>query len=295
MRNFGWSSPFYVHWMCAVCGWYRPFIPLHHALSLSLRFFLHPLSGSSGRTQTPVARCVALIQYWHKGGMGTRCVYVLGAATHTKWIILTRSCIQSAVLPSSFSSSSIPATRLTFVPALNCEKAHCNQATCRLIQFVLFGTCLGIIFISYALQMTTLLLRGSPCSATFKGKGSQWNSQGKCAGIKLFVLAPSPKKRKHWCHLTNTRNNPLNNLYMSFCVIQGAPGVYLPEEAVQCNIYTDRRSIKDLLVFVFKLKGQSSNFVQCLIAMWQFSVRGHLQMRLCSLESVSQRADTPFE
>lgn len=119
--------------------------------------FSTPQSGSSGQAQTPVAWCVTLIQYWHKGGrVVSTCVCVcvcwweVTPNTHTKWIILTNAFAPSKAPP----PSSFPCRATTFVPALNCKRAHCNVATCQPARFVSFSVRVGIIFILSALQIT---------------------------------------------------------------------------------------------------------------------------------------------
>lgn len=129
----------------------RSLSPLAHSFPFST-----PQSGSSGQAQTPVAWCVTLIQYWHKGGgLSLRvcvcvCWWEVTPNTHTKWIILTNAFSPSKAPP----PSSSPCRATTFVPALNCKRVHCNVATCQPARFVSFSVCVGIIFILSALQIT---------------------------------------------------------------------------------------------------------------------------------------------
>lgn len=149
----------YGHRMCTVGDRYTPYIPtcshpvslsLSSSLSLALRLptphsthreWKWP-SGSSGCAQTPVAWCVGLIQYWHKGGGGVglcrceracACVCVPDKHTHTHTM--------NDFIPTPFPPSAAPslllfpsctqATFLTFVPALisGRRKKHTKKRT----------------------------------------------------------------------------------------------------------------------------------------------------------------------
>lgn len=105
------------------------------ALSPPLKAFLHPSWMKTTErilmafTHTPVARCVTLTKYWHKGGG----VCVGGARAHTHEMNYSYQpfpSIQSTLPPPP--RPVCQTAYLTFVPALICKKAHCNVTTCRL-------------------------------------------------------------------------------------------------------------------------------------------------------------------
>lgn len=142
MRMLGQDSPFTRTERMCRCHRYTPFIPPHalslslhhvstHHVSLSTPHGWKRLRGSSGRAQTPVARCVDLTQYWHKGGRGA---WVCAGHTHINEMSYSHQrffLVQNVLLPSPPPPLLVcPATCLTFVPALISKKAHCKVATC---------------------------------------------------------------------------------------------------------------------------------------------------------------------